>query len=99
MSKRVVTPSLHPSPDQAAALEATMRAFNAACPYSSDVAWEQQQFGRVDLHHLMYRSVRKRFGLPSQLAVLAIGIVTDSYKPESLPSHPLRAPPFSPTAG
>jgi hypothetical protein len=36
--KRVVTLSLHPTLEQAAALEASMRAFNAACQYISDMA-------------------------------------------------------------
>jgi putative transposase len=35
----------------------------------------------------MYYDVRKRFGLPSQLAVLAIGIVTDSYKVDRSTCH------------
>jgi len=78
--KRTVTLSLHPTADQHAALVATMRAFNAACQSISDAAWEAREFRRVPVHHLTYYAVRERFNLPSQLAVRAIGVVTDSYK-------------------
>jgi hypothetical protein len=67
MAKRVVTLSLHPTREQAAAPEATMHAFNAACQYISEAAWEAQEFGRTALHRLVYYEVRVRFGLPSQL--------------------------------
>jgi putative transposase len=88
--KRVVTLSLHPTSEQATALEETMRAFNAACQYISDVAWERQEFGRVPLHKLTYQQVRDRFGLSSQLAVRAIGVVKDSYKGERESRHTFR---------
>ena len=52
MVKRVVTLSLHPTREQVAALEATMHAFNAACQYISEAAWEAQEFGRTALHRL-----------------------------------------------
>src|ERR671935_239477 len=90
MGLRVVTLSLHPTPEQAAALEATMRAFNAACQYSSDAAWERQEFGRTTLHHLVYYDVRQCFGLSSQLAVRAIDVVADSYKPDRRVRHTFR---------
>ncbi len=85
--KRVVTLSLHPSADQRTALHATMRAFNAACQYISDTAWDAQEFRRVPVHHLTYYETRARFGLPSQLAVRAIGVVTDSYKADKTRKH------------
>ncbi len=66
---------------------ATMRAFNAACQYISDVAWDAQEFRRVPVHHLTYYDVRARFNLPSQLAVRAIGVVTDSYKADKEHRH------------
>jgi putative transposase len=66
---------------------ATMRAFNAACQYISDAAWEAQEFRRVPVHHLTYYEARARFGLPSQLAVRAIGVVTDSYKVDKERKH------------
>jgi len=85
--KRTVTLSLHPTADQHAALMATMRAFNAACQSISDAAWEAREFRRVPVHHLTYYAVRERFNLPSQLAVRAIGVVTDSYKADRERRH------------
>jgi len=66
---------------------ATMRAFNAACQYISDTAWDAREFRRVPVHHLTYYDVRERFDLPSQLAVRAIGVVTDSYKADKERKH------------
>lgn len=88
--KRVVTLSLHPTAEQARALEATMRAFNAACQYVSDVAWEHLEFQRVALHKLTYEEVRARFGLSSQLAIHAIGVVKNSYKAARTSKHTFR---------
>jgi predicted transposase len=90
MGLRVVTLSLHPTDEQAASLEATMRAWGAACQYISDVAWAHQEFRRVRVHRLTYRDVRERFGLSSQLAVRAIGVVTDSYKTDRAVKHTFR---------
>ena len=67
-----------------------MRAFNAACQHISDIAWERQEFGRTALHHRVYYDVRRRFGLSSQLAVRAIGVVTDSYKADRSRRHTFR---------
>jgi len=64
-----------------------MRAFNGACQYISDEAWQAQEFRRVPVHHLTYYEARARFGLPSQLAVRAIGVVTDSYKADKTRKH------------
>ncbi len=64
-----------------------MRAFNAACQYISDVVWGAQEFRRVPVHHLTYYDVRERFGLPAQLTVRAIGVVTDSYKADKERKH------------
>jgi IS605 OrfB family transposase len=67
-----------------------MHAFNAACQYVSDMAWEHHEFHRVPVHHLTYQEVRQRFDLPSQLAVRAIGVVTDSYKADRTKRHTFR---------
>ncbi len=64
-----------------------MLAFNAACQYISDTAWEAQEFRRVPVHRLTYYEARALFGLPSQLAVRAIGVVTDSYKADKERKH------------
>lgn len=58
----------------------TLETANAACNYISDVAWENQSFGRVPVHKTTYSEVRACFGLSSQLAVRCIGKVVDAYK-------------------
>lgn len=85
--KRTVTLSLHPTAEQRAALHETMRAFNAACQYIGDEAWQAREFRRVPVHRLTYYAARARFRLPSQLAVRAIGVVTDSYKVDKTRKH------------
>lgn len=57
-----------------------MQAFNAACNFVSGIAWQQRIFNQVALHHLTYRPIRQRFGLPAQLAVRAIAKVAHAYK-------------------
>jgi putative transposase len=80
MEVRTVTCAAAPAPEQAEALKEVMQAFNAACNFVSALAWEQQVFNQIALHHLTYRTIRERFGLPSQLAVRAIAKVADAYK-------------------
>ena len=71
---------LLPSADQSAALARTLVAFNAACDYSSGVAWDSKTFRQFDLHALVYRETRNRFGLTAQSAARPISKVADSYK-------------------
>src|SRR3954471_8959314 len=70
---------LLPTPEQAAALQRTLAAFNAACEYISGVAWASKTFRQFDLHKLCYRGARKQFGLSAQAAVRAISKVADAY--------------------
>ena len=80
METRSVTCAAAPTPEQAEALKTVMQAYNAACNFVSDLAWERRCFNQIALHHLTYRDIRERFGLPSQLAVRAIAKVADAYK-------------------
>src|SRR5204863_5989445 len=77
---RTVTCAAAPTPEQAEALKAIMQAYNAACNFVSALAWEKHVFNQIALHHMTYRDLRARFGLPSQLAVRAIAKVADAYK-------------------
>jgi IS605 OrfB family transposase len=77
---RTLTISLRPTDEQATALLATMEAFNAACNYVSQVAWESREFNTYRLRAKVYGEVRARFGLPAQLAQHAVKRVTDAYK-------------------
>jgi putative transposase len=77
---RTIAVSLRPTPDQAEALLDTIDAFNAACNFVSDVAWETGTFRNYDLRKLCYYEVRARFGLTAQLAQHAIKKVADAYR-------------------
>ena len=67
------------TPAQAAALRETLRAANRACNAISRVAWDQRTYRAFDLHHATYHDVRRKFGLPAQLAVRALAKVADAY--------------------
>lgn len=78
--KLAVAVKLVPSPEQRDALLETIRRFNAACNYVSDKAWQHRKFRKFDLHRLVYRDIRDRFGLTAQAAVRVVGKVADAYK-------------------
>ena len=57
-----------------------MPAFNAACTYIAEIAYEQQLASKFKLQRLLYYEVRQRFGLSAQLAIRAIAKVVEAYK-------------------
>lgn len=65
----------------------TMEAFNAACNYVSNVAYENQIANQIELHKLCYYHIRDSFGLTAQLAVRAIGKVKEAYKRDKKKYH------------
>ncbi|RIH79217.1 RNA-guided endonuclease InsQ/TnpB family protein [Meiothermus hypogaeus] len=71
---------LLPTPEQRGYLLDTLRRFNAACNYISDVAWETRTFKQIPLHHWVYHTVKDRFDLSAQMAVRANAKVVDAYK-------------------
>lgn len=71
---------LRPSAEQAEALKATTIRFNDACTYASNIAFDQQCFSKYSLHTMVYREIRNKFNLSSQMAVRAISKVADTYK-------------------
>ena len=71
---------LLPDDEQAKILIETMKRFNAACNYISEVAFEQKQFNKYGIHHLVYFPTKERFELSAQLVIRAIAKVTDAYK-------------------
>ena len=78
--KIVVQVKLLPTPEQAAALAATLRACNAAANHASVMAF--REFGlkarQVPLHRAVYTELRVQ-GLGAQAAVRAIKKVVDAY--------------------
>ena len=71
---------LLPSPEQHTILRETMHAFNAACMYSAEIAYEQRLASQCKLQRLVYYEVLNCFGLSSQLAIRAIAKVVEVYK-------------------
>ena len=78
--KLTIKVKLLPNANQYQSLKKTMTTFNEACDYISKVAFENKKFSQVPLHHLVYRDVRDKFPLSSQLCVRAIDKVSQSYR-------------------
>lgn len=71
---------LDPKPEQHKALLKTVERFNEACNYVSKLAFCHYTSGQVRLHHLAYRYLRNHYGLSAQMAVRAIGKVSETYR-------------------
>src|SRR5258708_36119148 len=71
---------LAPSPEQHAALVATLERFNAACNAIAAVAFREHLANKIALQKIVYYAVRERFGLSSQMTVRAIAKVVEAYK-------------------
>jgi putative transposase len=78
--KTTLQVKLLPPPEQHAILLATMQAFNAACTYIAEIAYQQRCASKFQLQKLLYYRVRDRFGLSAQLAIRAIAKVVEAYK-------------------
>ena len=78
--KLIVQLKLLPTPEQAAALLATLARANEAANAISQAAWENKTFGQYALHRLLYREIKERFGLSAQVVVRLIAKVGDAYK-------------------
>jgi hypothetical protein len=95
--KLTLQTQLLPTPEQAASLEATMRALNAAADWLAGEAFARKTANRFALQKLFYRDLRERFGLSAQKPRAAS---RRSAKPTSAtrPSAHISAPsPLSPT--
>ena len=66
--------ALKPTPEQAAALEATVRLFTEGCNHALRVAKKHKEFRRFKLQRLVYQDLRA-MGLSANLAVQAIARV------------------------
>jgi IS605 OrfB family transposase len=71
---------LAPSQEQYASLLQTIKRFNEACNYVSELAFCHNTAGQVKLHHLAYRYLREYYGLSAQMAVRCIGKVAETYR-------------------
>lgn len=64
---------LLPTPEQSAALLATLELCNEAANWTAERAFAEKVFARTPLHHLVYRELRERFSLGSTAASVIIG--------------------------
>ena len=78
--KLVAVAKLLPTPEQAAALLATLERVNEACAWLAERAFELKSADKLKLQGLYYRDLREKFGLSSQMAVRAISKVVEAYK-------------------
>ncbi|MEV0642743.1 hypothetical protein AB0I77_49125, partial [Streptomyces sp. NPDC050619] len=76
--KLVVQVKLLPTPEQAAALEATLHACNEAATWVSEVAFERGEFKNFALRKRVYDEVKARWGLGAQAAQHVIKSATRS---------------------
>ncbi|MGV9850063.1 RNA-guided endonuclease InsQ/TnpB family protein [Streptomyces sp. NPDC003442] len=77
--KLVVQVKLLPTPEQASALEATLRACNRAAAYASQVAFAQELKDRNGLQKEVYSDLKATFGLSAQPTVRVVKKVVDAY--------------------
>jgi len=71
---------LIPNQEQRDILLKTIEAYNNACNFVSQIAFENKTASVVKIHRLCYYEIRKRFNLSSQMAVRVVGKVADAYK-------------------
>ena len=71
---------LLPTPAQHTALLDTMHAFNAACTWIAEYAYEERCASKFQLQKQLYQEIRQRFGLSAQLAIRAIAKTVEAYK-------------------
>ncbi|MEV4524989.1 transposase [Streptosporangium sp. NPDC049304] len=77
--KLVVRVKLLPTPEQATALEATLRAVNTAACQVSRHAHEQRIFRNYDLRKHTYTQIKDEYGLAAQAAQHVVKKVADAY--------------------
>ncbi len=78
--KLIARVKLNPTPDQHAALLATLREANAACTTISAIAWQAREFRRFPLQKLVYRDIKASFRLGAHILIRCIANVADAYK-------------------
>ncbi|MFI1068578.1 hypothetical protein [Streptomyces puniciscabiei] len=79
--KVVVQVKLLPTPAQASALDATLRACNRAATHASKVAFAKDLEDRNSLQKEVYTDLKTAFGLSAQPVVRAVKKVVDAYAP------------------
>jgi putative transposase len=78
--KTTLQVKLLPSSTQHTALLETMHAFNAACSWIAEHAYQQRCASKFQLQKTLYYEIKHRFGLSAQLAIRAIAKTVEAYK-------------------
>jgi putative transposase len=78
--KLTVSLKLKTTPEDDAALLATLERANAAANVVSDIAWETRTFGPYALQKACYHSIKAEFDLTAQVVVRVAAKVADAYK-------------------
>jgi putative transposase len=78
--QRTILLKLFPPADNADLLKRTMKAFNEAANYVAREAFHLKTANKMRLQPLVYRPLRERFGLSSQMAIRCIAKVCEAYK-------------------
>lgn len=69
---RTLVCKLDPTPEQAAEIDATLKAFAAACDFAAATARRIGSTNKVKVQRGAYRDIREQFGLSANLAIRAI---------------------------
>lgn len=69
---RTVVCKLAPTPEQVVEIDATLRAFAAACDFAADTARRIGSTNKVKVQQEAYQDIRTTFGLSANLAIRAI---------------------------
>jgi putative transposase len=78
--KLTVCLKLKTTPEDIAALLATLERANAAANAVSEVAWQTRTFGQYALQKACYHDIRTRFDLTAQVVIRLLAKVADAYK-------------------
>lgn len=78
--KQVIVLKLEPTPDQHAALIATLEAFNRAANSVAAKAFEKRTASKFALQKEIYYHIRAEFGLSAQMAIRTIAKACEAYK-------------------
>gem|GEM_PF-867105 len=81
---------LLPKEQQKYDLMDTFIRFSEACNFVSKIAFEGKLFNKVFLQGIIYKDIREKFGLSSQLAVRVVAKVVETYKPDRTIFHRFR---------
>lgn len=85
-----LTLKLETSKEDKERLLETMKKYNEACNYVSEIAFNLKLTNKYKLHHEVYYKTREKFGLTSEFVIRIIGKVAQSYKTGKSTRHIFR---------